>query len=311
MISLDAKYKVVYERSCYISMFSQLKSFLTDSDNFNAMVTGNPGIGKSYFYVYVIFMLLKNPDVLKGRRLLINSGKDFHLLDSTGTIFNRVHSASVRGDRDILRLVDGATTPGDMCGWAGCTILFASRTDGSYDKPSTMMKNHEANFFTMDVWTIEELLIANSLLPTDLRQSNEDVVNKVQLAGPIPRSVLLKATTLEDLKSTIVSTINSGILLELLSFVSRQLPIKVNNYSNTLLMMLSKSDQRCAVSNYYLNFLSTEISELILEAAKDEVLASFKKLHIVIVIQTLGRFVIASTSTSCTRGLARDSSRRS
>jgi hypothetical protein len=56
------EYSNIIERDSYVAIFADLmnkvKSLVNDNTGANLVVTGNPGTGKSCFYLYCIFQLL-------------------------------------------------------------------------------------------------------------------------------------------------------------------------------------------------------------------------------------------------------------
>ena len=275
MVNKNPKYGRVYVRRCYVALFDELVKLIQEG-RFNAMITGNPGIGKSYFYLYVIFRFIKDPSLLGNWRLVINSGEQFHVLN--GDVFEAIHPLKIQLDKDILRLVDGKTAPGQLTGWKGSTVLFASPSNTySENKPSHLMKNYESYYFFMPVWEEEELIDANRLIDPPLQQSESELMEKVKLAGPIPRFVLLKGTALEMLRENIEAQLKTDNLLDLLKFVDGKQGVKDKHYSHYLLKMIPKRSSRSVVAGFCLDFLSQEISRLVLFEAKEQVVAEFKR----------------------------------
>jgi hypothetical protein len=275
MVNKNPKYGRVYVRRCYITLFDELVKLIREG-RFNAMITGNPGTGKSYFYLYVIFRFIKNPSLLGNWRLVINSGEQFHILN--GDVFESIHPLEIQLNKDILRLVDGKTSPGQLTGWDGSTILFASPSNTySENKPSHLMKNYESYYFFMPVWDDEELKDANRLLDPSLQQSELELMEKVDLAGHIPRFVLLKDTTLEMLRIDIKAEITSENMLDLLKFVEAKQGVRDKHYSHRMLKMSPNRSSRSVRADFSLDFLSREISRLALFEAKEQVIAEFKR----------------------------------
>jgi hypothetical protein len=238
---------------------------------FNAMITGNPGIGKSYFYLYVIFRFIKRPSMLGDWKLVINSGNVFHMFNDG--VFEEVSFEKIRFTKKILRLIDGCTASGQLSGWDGSTVLFASPANSETEnKPSRFMKGYESNYFYMPVWDEEELQLANSLLKENLQLSKEEIRLKISLAGPIPRFVLLQANTLQILRKAIRGQLTAHNVLDLLKFVSSKDQVRENHYSHRLLKMVPEAD-----GGYSLNFLSNEISTMVLIETHHSVVAEFKR----------------------------------
>jgi hypothetical protein len=265
----------VYVRRCYVALFDELVK-LIQKRKFNAMITGNPGIGKSYFYLYVIFRFIKDPSLLGKWKLVINSGDDFHILNAD--VFESIDQDHIRLNTDILRLADGKTSTGQLTGWSGSTVLFASPSNQySENKPRHLMKNFESNYLYMPVWDVEELKNVNNLLKPPLKQSEAELLEKVELAGPIPRFVLLKDNTLDNLRRDINSLVTSEVMLDLLKFVKSGQGVMENHYSHRLLKMSPMFSTPSGATSFTVDFLSREISRLVIYEAKEQVVAEFKK----------------------------------
>jgi hypothetical protein len=129
----------------------------------------------------------------------------------------------------------------------------------------------------MPVWEDEELKDANKLLDPPLQQSESELMEKVELAGHIPRFVLIKETTLEMLQSNIKVYLSDGNMLDLVRFVGTKEGVRDKHYSHHLLKMSAKYSTRGAESYFTLDFLSREISRQVLFEAKEQVVAEFKK----------------------------------
>ncbi|KAL3657158.1 hypothetical protein V7S43_017952 [Phytophthora oleae] len=103
-----------------------------DESGANLVVTGNPGTGKSRFYLYCIFQLLlrrqKEVKELAAFDLVLNFDDDFQLYDAETKEFIKLNGKEVRELRKqhrVLRLIEG--TSSKLTGWKGASILFASR----------------------------------------------------------------------------------------------------------------------------------------------------------------------------------------
>ena len=278
MVNFNPEYSRVYVRPCYVTLFANLVELITEG-RFNAMVTGNPGIGKSYFYLYAIFRFIKDPSLLGKWRLLINSGEHFHILN--GDTFEAIDPPeilAIQSEKDILRLVDGKTTAGQLTGWKGSTVLIASLSNYSPEnKPTHLMKNYESYYFFMPVWNDEELKDTNELLDVSLRQSEAELMEKVELVGHIPRFVLSKKTTLDMLLVEVKAVLNTANLLDMLHFVEGKNGVGDNHYSHRLLKMVPINSSHTVRAGYSLDFVSRGISRLALIESEKHVVAEFKK----------------------------------
>ena len=278
MVNSNPEYSRIYVRPCYVTLFAKLVELITEG-RFNAMVTGNPGIGKSYFYLYVIFRFIKDPSLLGKLRLVINSGANFHILNGdTFEAIDPTEILAILSEKDVLRLVDGKTAAGQLTGWKGSTILFASPSNASPDnKPTDLMKNYESYYFVMPVWNDEELQDANELLDVSLQQSEAELMEKVQLAGHIPRFVLSKKITFDMLLVEVKAVLSTANLLNMLQFVKEKNGVGDHHYSHRLLKMVPIDFSRTVRAGFCLDFLSREIARLALIGLEQQVVADFKK----------------------------------
>jgi hypothetical protein len=115
MVNENTAYNRVYVRDCYVTLFDQLIDLLKECHDskrndarFNAMVTGNPGVGMSYFYLYVIYRIIKNPFLLGDWILVINSGDVFHMFYDG--IFEEINPKEIKLNPKILRRKNSSRT---------------------------------------------------------------------------------------------------------------------------------------------------------------------------------------------------------
>ncbi|KAG3046421.1 hypothetical protein PI124_g24540 [Phytophthora idaei] len=152
--------KMIMERDSYIVIFRELmrkvKMCFKDKSDSNMVVTGNPGTGKSRFYLYCIFQLIRCHRV-------------------------EVQELTTRGR--VLRLTDGTSSM--LCGWHGVSILFAA--------PDTPRMNNYAKVesfkYITPAWSLEELQDYNSLLSDKLELPDDVLISRYKKFGGIPRYI--------------------------------------------------------------------------------------------------------------------------
>lgn len=274
MINKNEDYPIVYIRQDYLDISEMMFAKIKIDRNFQAMVFGNPGIGKSYFYLYMIFKFIKENTLLCGRTLVINSDNSFFKFNSETGEFEEANPKEVKYDKNVLRLVDGKTSDNELTSWFGSTILFASPSDQVNNKPATFMKGHEG-FYLMSVWSETELLIVNQLLKDNVKQTEDMILEKVAIAGPIPRLVLMVDQTVDDVKRIIKHAVDS-IGSPTNPYVRQRETVKESNYSHKLLKMSSNTTFCSAGVDFTVSFLSAHIADLVIGSAQDEVKAEFK-----------------------------------
>ncbi|KAF1786819.1 hypothetical protein GQ600_23201 [Phytophthora cactorum] len=107
-------YKTIMERDSYIVIFRELMRKVKIQVGFQHVVTGNPGTGKSRFYLYCIFQLIRCHRVevqeLSSFELVLNCNNNFQVYQPDTKEFVYLGVADVkelmtRGR--VLRLTDG------------------------------------------------------------------------------------------------------------------------------------------------------------------------------------------------------------
>ncbi|POM72878.1 Crinkler (CRN) family protein, partial [Phytophthora palmivora] len=248
------EYKVIVERKAYRVIFTELMKEVQSSFEYvepgkdskpgkdsNLIVTGNPGIGKSRFYLYCIFQLIlgEREDVKKllPYELVLNYGSDFRKYDAERKEFVELDGeevVSLQTQRRVLRLVEATST--QLVGWSGVSILFASPgVKGIKDFAKV-----DGGTYIMPAWTFEELREYNSLLPDNLQLAEDDLVSRYDIFGGIPRFVFTRANH----------------------------SVKEEDYSHRVLEMVPTRDDFRA--DYHLDFLSKHIAELVVAKVHGE-----------------------------------------
>jgi len=84
--NVDAK-TLIIERDCYVDMYRLIlegaKMYLKKEAGASIHVSGNPGIGKSQFYLYCILrLILEEKEFLSKYELIINFKNDYFIYES-------------------------------------------------------------------------------------------------------------------------------------------------------------------------------------------------------------------------------------
>jgi hypothetical protein len=154
--------KIIMVRPCYKVIYDQLLEYvMNESPRYlgeNLTVTGNPGIGKSRFYLYCIYRFIQ--DGTNGRDLVINFGEEYHLYDFEAGEFCELQIPGCDNhfvqNRNVLRLVEAKSTK--LTGWQGISILFSSPgVPGLHQYQKTLNRVK----FIMPTWSFRELEILN------------------------------------------------------------------------------------------------------------------------------------------------------
>ncbi|CAG8439628.1 4521_t:CDS:2 [Funneliformis caledonium] len=166
-------------RKCY----RDLASVVLDDNVRRIRITGNPGIGKTYFGYYLLYLLAR-----QGRTILYESvaGRASYVFDGEETFltFDKIITHSYKSRRDVWYIVDGME-PEEV---KAKTILVCSPKKSHY---ANFDKYPLATIRLMPEWSLDEIhKCRDKMYPdTDIKK-----VDKLfSMWGGIPRFVLEKA----------------------------------------------------------------------------------------------------------------------
>ncbi|KAF4137423.1 hypothetical protein GN958_ATG13397 [Phytophthora infestans] len=244
----------------------------------NVVVTGNPGIGKSRFFLYCIFQLIlrEREDVkrLPPYELVVNHKKKYLKYDAASTEFVELNKTDVRaleGKPYVIRLVEA--TSSELTGWRGVSILFASPGVDGIDNFSKV----DGLTFIMPTWTLEELEDYNSLLPAELKLAEGELLSRYDGFGGIPRFVFSQAMGRTEAK--IKSAIASFSALDVISYCRKNDAVREKDYSHCVLEMVPT--QADFLANFYLDFVSMHIAEAVIDKVHGDSLARVSEFAVV------------------------------
>ncbi|EGZ27014.1 hypothetical protein PHYSODRAFT_553734 [Phytophthora sojae] len=272
------EFKTIVERKAYLVIFAQLMDYAKSCFEYkskpgkdsNVIVTGNPGTGKSRFFLYCIFQLVRRErdDVkqLPPYELVLNYGSTFYKYDATKDEFVELDGESVellRTQPRVLRLVEAAST--HLSGWKGVSVLFASPgAEGVND-----FEKVDGLTYIMPTWTLEELAEYNSLLPDDLKLAEDVLVSRFDTFGGVPRFIFAQARG--ETMAKLHKAIKSFSALKIISYCKENAAVMENNYSHCVLQMIPTQDNYRA--NFHLDFLSMHVADAIIDKVHGESLA--------------------------------------
>ncbi|GIM10191.1 hypothetical protein Vretimale_13944 [Volvox reticuliferus] len=176
----------LFVRSCYRGLFNRMMSLHSSNLNRRFLITGTPGIGKSYFAVVLMIWLVKEKDVstivyqFEGKRYLFTAkGADLNV--EVGSIMD--FNTELR-DPTAWWIVDMAVPTLE----AANTVLLSSPARERYKE---FLKLRGATALYMPIWTDEEI----EKCRLQLYPSLDDAMVRTLMSkwGNIPRYVLEKA----------------------------------------------------------------------------------------------------------------------
>jgi hypothetical protein len=243
----------------YDDMLKRARSCLENGWNTTIHVSGNPGIGKSRFYLYCIFCLLLERKFVSTYQLVINFYDDYFLYDSVQEEFIGLTAAEVKDLREnpkVFRLIEAGSNL--LFGWSGVSVLFASPGVAGLNN---FMKDDSYRFY-LPVWTFEEVKDLNSMLIPPLDENS--LIERFYIFGGIPRFIFNDAQV--DEKGELELAINSFDALKVLSYIKGR-TVREKDYSHRVLCMVPSEDFR---SILHLDFLSKHIAEKIIAKVTDD-----------------------------------------
>jgi hypothetical protein len=250
----------IMERESDVVIFDQL---MTEAAKFfgksaNLLVTGNPGIGKSRFYLYCAFRLTRK---LVGQdmppfTLVLNFDNEYLRYSWTEEIFDKISTEEAEAMRNIdnvLRLIEARSTM--LTAWRGVSIRFSS--------PSPVELNNFTKVLTITfispTWSLEELRGLNELLEAEWALSDEELQQRYDRYGGVPRYIFY-APRNSNMKNEIEG-VDAARLINWVADVRKAGALPSDRYSHKILEMKPLHDN--FISDYSLDFLSTDIGQAV------------------------------------------------
>ncbi|TMW56464.1 hypothetical protein Poli38472_006474 [Pythium oligandrum] len=248
----------IMERKSYCVIFEGMLEHvtrcLTRKVSGNVIVTGNPGIGKSHFYLYCIFRLItRQQDMVKRLpefQLLLNCKDEYHLYDDVRKDFTSLSLADVKeqglsSSRSVVRLINGNSD--HFKPWSGVNVLFSS--PGEADVKD--LEKDNPRLFIMPLWTFHEVKEYNTLLKDGcdgLALTDSELEEGFTVFGGIPRSIFSLDPESERRKlEEIIVSCDAGDVVE---YVKSNYSVRQSHFSERLLQMVPtpphiERDRRC------------------------------------------------------------------
>ncbi|EPZ35863.1 hypothetical protein O9G_004148 [Rozella allomycis CSF55] len=212
--------KKLYVRKCYEDVFHLLIQHINLNER-SFGISGTPGIGKSIFFVYILYRLMDNFGSktlsLKVRRIVyhhVNEYTCFDLGKQTVVELNRLNAKVLVREKDTFYIVDGRTSPLS----SSCIVLFISYPLSEYKR---FVKQNMAREWFLPVWTLAELEACQLYCYPNL--SIEILKERYRIYGGVARSEALADV------DAVKGVCNIGILKNMLDTTHTLLHILVSN----------------------------------------------------------------------------------
>ncbi|KAI9987898.1 hypothetical protein PInf_024153 [Phytophthora infestans] len=231
------------------------------------VVTGNPGAGKSRFYLYCAFQLIKAQ--LEAVRslppfdLVLNCEECYFLYEADQQAFRFLEQEEISMlsfQKNVLRLIDGSSN--NLKHWRGVSVLFSSSKDATKCRDCCPI-------FVLPAWTLEELEECNALLPDDLMLQEEELEARFYKYGGIVRSIFAKDQEGEDALQ--LSAIGSFDALTVVKYAQTHRVVTEEDEIHRVLKMVPCSDSFRDGSN--LAFVSDYVGKRLIDKAEGDDLA--------------------------------------
>lgn len=144
----------LFVRKCYEDVFQLLLGQIERGTKSFA-ISGTPGIGKSLFFVYILFQILKNQLFWKPKRIVYHTRTSFECFDLGQYIVTRILQFDAEGyvrRPETFYVVDGRDANPLL---SSCVSLFLSSPRSEYFKD--YVKQRKATVWYFPIWTNEEL----------------------------------------------------------------------------------------------------------------------------------------------------------
>ncbi|KAK1943126.1 hypothetical protein P3T76_005763 [Phytophthora citrophthora] len=253
-------YRVIYEQ-----LMGRVKESFETRSPANLVVTGNPGTGKSWFYLYCIFQLIlgnkEEVEELPVFDLVLNFDYDYQLYDSKAKELIKLNENEVdmlSGKDRVLRLVEGKST--HLVGWKRVSILFASP---GLDGMTNYLKV-DSRRYIMPVWTLEELQDYNSLLGDQLKVPEDVLIARYNKFGGIPRFIFCYSDPRNE--QELKAALSKHSAMDIISYIRQKRTVTDEN-DRVFAMVPSRPDFRDAG---HLDVLSNYVTEKVVSKAFDD-----------------------------------------
>ncbi|KAF4031163.1 hypothetical protein GN244_ATG17036 [Phytophthora infestans] len=231
------------------------------------VVTGNPGVGKSRFYLYCAFQLIKAQlEVVRSLPpfdLVLNCEECYFLYEADQQAFRFLEQEEISMlsfQKNVLRLIDGSSN--NLKHWRGVSVLFSSSKDATKCRDCCPI-------FVLPAWTLEELKECNALLPDDLMLQEEELEARFYKYGGIVRSIFAKDQEGEDALQ--LSAIGSFDALTVVKYAQTHRVVTEEDEIHRVLKMVPCSDSFRDGSN--LAFVSDYVGKRLIDKAEGDDLA--------------------------------------
>jgi hypothetical protein len=190
----------IYVRDCYIKLYNKIE---TEGEKGPVLICGDPGIGKSYFGLYVFCRLTCSQEKKKAIRFTLSGD----WIEFDGEKFRSGHgwSSSNWRNEETWLLLDGNEKV-EMLSKRSRVILFASPQKQNYHN---FVKKRDAVIYYMPEWSLREIEQLVTKVHNIDKNASSPFIELVTRNQP-PKSSMEEAPKDANSKSTIAYSIKSN-----------------------------------------------------------------------------------------------------
>ncbi|CAM9928509.1 unnamed protein product [Ectocarpus sp. 4 AP-2014] len=265
----------LFIRSCYKDLWKIIIDGAINGSMGNIVVTGTPGIGKSVFGYYLLYLLR-----LEGKTVVFEQKDKWYRFSDVGVLQGRFETFSDAGCMDdpaIWYLSDPEGKPHE--GFTGITVVLVSP---GKDKTNEFLKQDTACRLFMPVWSEDELLECRRIIFPDARSVN-DVRKAFIKVGGVARAVFRPRRFEHQLgkMKRATSHINLGLLRQVCAVEQIEL-LSTDETGDALFHLLPSpgTAYECFdvvfASDYALDLVEKAVSEREFQDFQGHVMATFE-----------------------------------
>ena len=177
------KISKVYIRKCYQDIFNLFLDKISNGNEYFA-ISGTPGIGKSLFFVYILYRLTHNT-TWKPKHIVYQKDHKFYLYDMKNYMIYKgeaISDSDILESNETLYVIDGRiSTPTS----AKCVTLFISSPRSDYYK--SFVKQNMATEWYLPVWSEDELERCHKTCYLNIEK--KDILRRYHIFGGVARYV--------------------------------------------------------------------------------------------------------------------------
>ncbi len=191
-------------RNCYSKIWQKIGGYLNDG---GLVITGNSGIGKSLYAVYLMWQLYQNDSsvqILWQREPTTAGGVAYWCCGSSVLKFGGADISVMLEEPSLIYVCDPSSNTTVPVTMNARTIVLSAPNHSRWKE---FLKQKRATTLYMPVWTVNELEQCRAVLYPNVFTATE-IENRFMVMGGIARSVLSHKLTIDNAQAEITHAVN-------------------------------------------------------------------------------------------------------